>query len=134
MESRLAVDLITRTHRDSKGNVIIGTIVSDDDTTLRSNCCNKSKGGLVDDIIPEPTFLADPSHRIKCMVKPIFRLVKKTKDPNSVKTIDALRLKKYLSCYIMQGRDQDFETFYNNRYAPLEYIFDNHAYCSPVWC
>ena len=93
MESRLAVDLITRTHRDSKGNVIIGTIVSDDDTTLRSNCCNKSKGGLVDDIIPEPTFLADPSHRIKCMVKPIFRLVKKNKDPNSVKAIDALRLK-----------------------------------------
>ena len=34
----------------------------------------------------------------------------------------------------MQGRDQDFETFYNNRYAPLEHIFDNHAYCSPVWC
>ena len=31
-------------------------------------------------------------------------------------------------------RHKDFETFYNNRNAPLEHLFNSHTYCDPSWC
>ena len=56
--------------------------------------------GMLPPYIPEPDFLADPSHRIKVMAKPFVLMVTKTKDPNKCKMIDALRIKKYLVCFI----------------------------------
>ena len=48
--------------------------------------------------------------------------------------IDALRLKKYVSCYIVQHRNGDFETFVANAKAPVEHLFDNHEFCDESWC
>jgi hypothetical protein len=79
MESRLAVELLSNIWRRSNGEVAVGTIVSDDDYTLKANTANKKDGGLVNDNIPRPTFLADPSHRIKCMVRGVYKLVQKNK-------------------------------------------------------
>ena len=75
MESRLAVNLIIESWRWSRCKVSIGTIVADDDLTLKANTENKKDGGLVDYQILRPTFLADPSHRIKCLIRPVFKMV-----------------------------------------------------------
>ena len=74
MEAELALDLVTEMHTVSQGRVFIHTIVSDDDSTMRSLLKHKkinSKGKLPE-AIPEPIFMADPSHRVKVMAKPFF--------------------------------------------------------------
>ena len=64
MESEVALRLAIGIYRKWGGMVYIKFIVSDDDSTMRAylqHRCNNDKGKLPDDI-PEPTFLADPSH------------------------------------------------------------------------
>ena len=34
----------------------------------------------------------------------------------------------------MQNREGDFDTFVRNALAPLEYLFNNHAFCDAAWC
>ena len=82
----------------------------------------------------EPKFLADPSHHIKVMVKPIFVLVATTKKLDEVKNVDALILKKYMSCYIMRNRMDNLEKFIKTAKAPVEQLFGNHAFRDPSWC
>ena len=94
--------------------VYIGDIVSDDDSTLRKHCFFESKGGKLKEEVCEPKYLVDPSHRTKVMVKPVFNLVTKTKKLDEVKMIDALRLNRYVSCYIAQNRNGDFEKLQSN--------------------
>ena len=64
---------------------IVDVIVSDDDSKMRAVLSNPlivvrgqvlktSKGKLVEEI-PEPLFLADPSHRVKVVAKHIFSIV-----------------------------------------------------------
>jgi len=98
MESEVALRLTTALYEKWGGRVFICGIVSDDDSTMRaylSHAENNAKGKL-DDKIPEPRFMADPSHRIKVMSAPIFAMVTKTLDPNKCKMIDAMRVKKYV--------------------------------------
>ena len=85
---------------------IIDVIVSDDDSTMRAmlkhpfRCAQGqviklSKVKLHEDI-SEPSFLADPSHRVKVVAKHIFSIVKKSMDLRYGCTKeDALRLQKF---------------------------------------
>ena len=68
---------------------IIDVIVSDNDNTIRAvlkhphkcsqgQVLNSSKGNL-DEQIPEPSFLVDPSHRVKVVSKHIFPIINKSK-------------------------------------------------------
>ena len=68
------------------------------------------------------------------MSRPIFNLVQGTKNPDEIKMIDALRLKTYISCYILQNRNGDFDKFVANAKAPVEHLFDNHEFCDESWC
>jgi hypothetical protein len=129
METLLCKDLIEEICEETIGRVMVGQVVSDDDSTLRSVCSSHSKGGKLYDGVDEPEFLADPAHRTKVMAKPIFALVKKTRKQDEVKKVDALRLKKYISCYINQYWNGDFDYFVSNAMAPVEHLFDNHAFC-----
>ena len=61
-----------------------------------------------------PIFLADPSHRIKVMLKPIFAMVTDTKDPDKCKAVDAARIKRYASYYIRQNREKPLAEFVKN--------------------
>ena len=72
------------------GLVVIGSLVTDDDSTIRSHCTNKNEGGKLNEVTPTPLFLADPSHRIKLMGKAVFGVVQKTKNPDAhaVRTIE----------------------------------------------
>ena len=56
--------------------VDIGTIVSEDDSTLRANCRSSKDEGEVEDGILTPRFLVDPSDRVKYISRTIFKLVK----------------------------------------------------------
>ena len=100
MESTLCVELLEKISGDYEERVHVGELVTDDDSTIRSRCQNKKDGGTVRDDVRTPVLLADPGHRVKVMGKAIFKLVGKTKKKDEVKTIDALRLKKYFSLYI----------------------------------
>ena len=62
-------------------------VVSDDDSTLRSVCASRTKGGKLGDKVDEPEFLADPAHRTKATVKPVFGLVKRKKKQDEVKKL-----------------------------------------------
>jgi hypothetical protein len=134
MESTLALKLTKQIFEDSKHRVYLEEIVTDDDSTLRSHLQNEHKGGKLPDMIPQPKFLADPSHRIKVMISPIFKLVTKTKDPSKCKNLDALRLKKYTGCYFSQSRNKPLKEFISSALAPVEHLFNSHTWCDPSWC
>ena len=134
MEALLCRQLVEEIHFRSDGMMKVEDLVTDDDSTLRDHCSSEENGGKLRSGVSQPKFLADPTHRTKVMVRPIFGLVQSTKNPDEVKMIDALRLKKYVSCYIVQHRNGDFETFVANAKAPVEHLFDNHEFCDESWC
>ena len=85
---------------------IIDVIVSDDDRTMQAVLKHPSKGaqgqvlksskGELHTEIPDPYFLADPSHHVKVVAKHIFSIVNEIRDLRCGCTkADALRLKKY---------------------------------------
>ena len=101
--------------------------MTDDDSTMRSHLKNINKGGKLPNNILTPIFLADPSHRIKVMLKPIFAMVTDTKDPDKCKAVDAARIKRYASYYIRQNREKPLAEFVKNARAPIEHLFNDHT-------
>ena len=85
IEAATALDLTMAVHDSMEGRVFIETIVSDDDSTMWSHLQHTSNGRKLVELIPQPEFLVDPSHRIKVMAAPIFSLVKDTKNPHKYK-------------------------------------------------
>ena len=68
------------------------------------------------------------------MAGPIFGLVKDTKNPHECKKIDAMRVKKYIGCYIYKNRTLPFDEFVLRARAPIEHLFDCHEWCDKEWC
>ena len=134
MESQLALDLTVQVFEESDGHVYVAEILSDDDSSMRALVQHVGGGGKLQDAIPEPEFRADPSHCIKVMSKPIFKMVTKTKDPTKCKQIDALRVKKYTGCMIYKNKDLPINEFVINAKAPIEHLFNNHQWCHEDWC
>ena len=96
----------------------MGVIVSDDDRTMRDVLTHPSIGvrgqviktskGKLDVQIPEPYFLADPSHCIHVVAKHIFYIVNDSKAQRCGCTrADALRLKKYWGYMIKKNREKN---------------------------
>ena len=134
MEARLCRQMLEEVYVGSDGMMEVKDLVTDDDSTLRDHCSSAENGGKLRPGMGQPKFLADPTHRTKVMSRPIFNLVQGTKNPDEIKMIDALRLKKYISCYILQNRNGDFDKFVANAKAPVEHLFDNHEFCDESWC
>ena len=97
---------------------IINVIVSNDDSTMRAVLKHPSIGvrgqvlktsnAKLDVQIPEPSFLADPSHHIKAVAKQIFYIVNDSKAQRCGCTkADALRLKKDLGYMIKNNREKN---------------------------
>ena len=85
---------------------IIYFVVRNNDSTMQAVLKHISKGergqvlnsskGKIDEEIPDPSFLADPSHCMKVVAKHIFSIVNKIRAQRCGCTkADALRLKKY---------------------------------------
>ena len=134
MEAKLGVMMLEGICDEYKGGAFCEAIVSDDDSKLRSKLRHVTNGGVLKESTPEPRFYCDPSHRTKVMVKKVFALVKNRKGNNHIKKIDALRLKKYFSCYIAQSREKSIDEFIKNIKAPVEHLFDCHEFCDASWC
>lgn len=119
-----------------KNGYIIGAIVSDDDSTMKAqlkhkkNPQNPKDKGKLPLWIPEPTFLADPSHRVKSVAKHFYSI--RTK-PLSRARIIARRMKKNWGYMIAQNKNSTIEQFVAAAKAPLEHMFDNHVFCDK-WC
>ena len=105
-----------------KNNVIYSTIICDDDSTIRAvskwsykellklqpsfqwprtlKGLKKSHKGCLPLTVPKPTFLSDPSHRVRVLLRPAFM---KSNGPVSLERpskADCLRLKVYYGAWI----------------------------------
>ena len=134
MESSLCRILLEQINDITNGRVSVGILVTDDYSMLRSHCRSKMNGGKLKEGVVEPRFLADPSHRVKVMVKSVFELFSNTTKADEVKRIYALRLRKYTSYYMMKHRCDNFLSFFRNCKAPMEHLFDNKVFCDVSWC
>ena len=96
---------------------IIDDIVSDDDSTMRavikhpSICVRgqvlKSSKGKIDEEIPDPSFLADPSHRMKVVANHIFSIFNESRAHRCGCTKeDALRPNKDWGYMIRNNREK----------------------------
>jgi len=100
---------------------------------MKTHITNVQHGGKLPDEIPQPEFLTDPSHRVKVMVKPIFKMASNVKDPDRCNKINPLRLRKYTGCYIAQHRHLPLDGFLRNAKAPVEHLFNDHQWCGTSW-
>ena len=100
---------------------VIDIIVSDDDSTMRAVFKHPSKGargqvlksskGKLHEDIPDPSFLADPSHRVKVVAKHTFSIFNESRDLRCRCTkADALRLKKYWGYTIKKNREKQLKS------------------------
>ena len=97
---------------------IVDVTVSDDDSIVRAVLKHpligvrgqvlKTSKGKLDEKIPEPSFLADPSHRVKIVAKHIFSIVNKSRDHRCGCTkADALQIKKYWGYMIKNNGEKN---------------------------
>ena len=133
MEASAALQLLVALH--DRG-ISIEFIVSDDDSTMRATLqhIGTHKNGKLRLDVLVPTFLCDPSHRIKVMVKDIFVMALSSDAKCECKKIDALRLKKYIGCMIAKSKMLPFPQFKKLSKAPIEHLFGCHEWCSCDWC
>ena len=124
---------------------IIDVTVSDNDSTMRSVIEHPSKGsrgqviksskGNLHTEIPEPSFLAYPSHCMKVVAKHIFSIINESRDLRCGCTkVDALRLKKYWGFMIKKNREKTIEDLSEASKVPFKHMFNSHANCSAEWC
>ena len=94
---------------------IIDVIVSNDDSIIQAvlnhqpidflGQVQKSSKGKLDEEIPDPSFLADPSHHVKVVAKHIFSIVNESRAQRCGCTkSDAFRLKKDWGYMIKNNR------------------------------
>ena len=76
MEADSALHLVQKIHRDTNKKVFIERIVADDDLSMHAilNHASDNKKGKLPQEIPQPRWLADPTHRIKVVAKAMFIL------------------------------------------------------------
>ena len=134
MDSTLCRLILEEVTDMTDGRVSIGTLVTDDDSTLRSHRRRLGNRVKQKEGVPEPIFLVDSSHRVKVMSKPIFVMVASTKNQDEIKYVDALRLRKYTSCYILRHCTCDLRSFLRIARALDEHLFSNHEFCDTSWC
>ena len=67
MESSLALKMVEELYKNTNKRAFVGEIVTDDDTTMRSNVTHTGKKAKLSVDVPEPL----PNHRIKVMLKPL---------------------------------------------------------------
>ena len=100
---------------------IIDVIFSDDDSTMQVVINNpfivvrvlvmSSSNGKLDEEIPGPSLLADPSHCVKVVVKHIFSIVNKSRAHQCGGTkAYAIQINKYLGYMIKNYREKQLKS------------------------
>ena len=123
----------------------VDVIVSDNDSTMRAVIKHhligvpgqvmKTSNGKLDEEIPDPSFLADPSHRVKVVSKHIFSIVNESRAQRCGCTkADDLLIKKDWGYMIKNNREKTIEELSEASKAPLGHMFNSRANCSAEWC
>ena len=134
MEAVGAHKIIESIYLQSKGALYCKEIIADDDSTMKAHCSH-AKG--LDKIIPEPKFLADPSHRCKVVAKPMYKLANAPKKTSLVTKNDAKRIKFYYSYFIRVNRCKEGVTarwMSEHVWCVLYHLFDDHHLCTSDFC
>jgi len=157
MEADAALVLTTKMYEEH--GLVINKVVADDDSSMKAVVCHsyaakekrpdlfpgykwprtskgnqKNKdGGLLPLHIPEPGWLADPTHRTKVVAKRFFEIQKKGKGYSTITKADCLHMKKYYGYFLKQNQNKTYEKMLAASNTPLEHLFDNHAFCGS-WC
>ena len=100
---------------------------------LLNHGCNHPMGNLKLEI-PEPDWLADPSHRTKAVAKPIIALAIAPNSKSSCTKVDAIRIKKYYEYMLKTNRMKTIEEIKFASKASIEHLFNNNEYCDSRWC
>ena len=159
MECEAVLDLVKEAFFER--NFVVGTIVADDDTTMKKMLRHNYKdqvsrgilskndwpknikgkpmaSGKLPDLIPPPKFLADFNHRVKSVGRAVYELAMLSKSKSMVDKNLAKRLKLYWSKMLQQVKkfdlQDDWEEIEKRVRAPIEHIFNNHLYCQETWC
>ena len=137
MEADAALQAYQFLHDASKGTMTLGHIIADDDSSMRSYLRHRSlfhpKGALPLEL-PEPRWLADPTHRTKVVAKPFFSLAATGKSNTDCTPVDAARIKRWWGHMIKMYRGAPFKRLKQAVDSVLEHLFDDHKYCDIKWC
>ena len=109
IEADTALTLCKTLYDSTQGSITIGFIVADDDSSMKAKLQHKTKThktGSLPDNIPQPAWLADPSHRCKSISRPIFALASQGRKETECTNVDALRIKKYYGYAVRMNRDK----------------------------
>jgi hypothetical protein len=84
--------------------------------------------------IPEPSFVADPNHRRKLLMKELIAVTKlPVAKRHTMTTMDCTRIEKNFSYMIRQLTKMPQEQYETAGKAVLRHHFDSHEYCF-AWC
>ena len=136
MEPDAGLTIYEELFYDSHKKIALQYIVSDDDSSMRAllkHSTNHSKGKLKAEI-PEPEWLADPSHRTKVVAKPFFALANAPKSQSLCTKVDAIRVKKCYGYMIKNNCNKTIDEIKVASKAVIEHLFNNHEYCDSRWC
>ena len=97
-------------------------IVSEDDSTMRAVLKHpligvrgqvlKTPKGKLDEEILEPSFLADPTHRVKVVAQHIFSIVNESRAQQCGCTkADAIQIKKYWGYTVKKNREKQLKSW-----------------------
>ena len=112
----------------------MGALLKNTSIGARGQVLKSSKGNLHEDI-PDPYFLAYPSHRVKLVAKHIFSIVNESRFLWCGCTkADSLWIKQYWGYMIKKNRETIIEDLSEASKVPLEQMFNSHANCSAEWC
>jgi hypothetical protein len=142
----------------SQGDAFVGTIVTDDDSTMRSRLkqngrekveaevvlfeqlpttIQKKKSadhGALDLDVPEPVCKADANHRVRAYGNALHKLVAmKNADSGGVTGVDRDRLKQNFRYARAKNVDKAFDLFKDAFQPSIEHHFNNHTLCGE-WC
>ena len=137
MEADAALQLYKSLYDNSQGTIALQSIVADDDSSMRAKLRHKSrthKAGALPDNIPEPTWLADPSHRCKVVAKQIFKLAAQDRSTTECTNVDAFRIKKYYGYAVKMNRNKTLGELRQAVLNIVEHLFGDHNGCDPQWC
>ena len=118
-------------------NYYIKTIICDDDNNMRKHLKHKTdqnRKGKLSTEVPEPVFLADPTHRVKTIAKYFFQLAQKPLYQSPVTKDLALKMKQYFGYMLKQQRYNTLDEIRHASKAPLQHLFNDHNYCETSWC
>ena len=136
MEADAALQLYISLYQDSNKNIVLKDVVVDDDSSMRALLTHKAinpKGRLPEEM-PQPEWLADPSHRTKVVAKPIFLLSTLSMSSSTCTKVDAIRFKKYFGYMIKENRSKHISEIVFASKAVVEHLVNCHEYYNIDWC